>query len=112
MAGLNLKDSADVDDDSKHFENDSMPNCAELLFSLIPVPCLSRCKRSRKYIAMEKAREMLAEETNIISVIRRQRFMRQALRYLLPEKKMMEFAINSNFVLVNPEEDDNDDYLA
>ena len=71
-----MKDSADIDDDCTNFENDSMPNCAELFFSLLPGPCLVRCKRSRKYIAMEKAREMLAEETNIISVVRRQRFMR------------------------------------
>ena len=76
LGSLNLRDSADIDDDCKDFENDSMPNCAELFFSLVPGPCLNRCKRSRKYIAMEKARVMLAEETNIISVIRRQRFMR------------------------------------
>ena len=73
---MNLKDSAEVGDDCINFENNSMPNCAELFFSLIPGPCFTRCKKSRKYKAMEKAREMLAEETNIISVVRRQRYMR------------------------------------
>ena len=61
---------------------------------------------------MEKARKMLAEEVNIISIVRRQRFMRKAMLYLLPEHKRQEFALNSQFIIVNPEEKESEDYLA
>ena len=77
LANVNLKENHNNQDDYCNlFETDRMPNCLELLFSLIPDSCLVCCKKSRKIVAMAKAREMLQEETNIISIVRRQRFMR------------------------------------
>ena len=59
LADVNLKDSLHQDDYCDLFENGRMPNCLELLLSLIPDSCLVCCKKSRKIVAMEKAREML-----------------------------------------------------
>ena len=57
---MNKFDKSDeLEEDTTFFKTRTMPYCDELLISLIPDSCLVCCKKSRKIVAMEKAREML-----------------------------------------------------
>ena len=78
------------------------PNCKEWLISLIPTKCIC-CKKDRREIAMEKAREKLNKEVNIIEIVKSWRYYERCLKYLLPEKARMDFKERSRYITINPD---------
>lgn len=84
-----------------------LPNCTDWMTSCLPK---KTCNRSRKEVAMSKARNELAKETNIITIVQRQRFNDMAIRYLLTTSKRSEFIIQSKHLPIDP--DSGTDYAA
>ena len=84
-----------------------LPNCMDWITHCLPD---KTCKRSRKEVGMSKARNELAKETNIISIIQRQRFNDMAIRYLLTSSKRSEFIMKSKQLPIDP--DSGTDYAA
>ena len=78
------------------------PNCKEWLISLIPTKCIC-CKKDRREIAMEKAREKLNKEVNIIEIVKSWRYYERCLKYLLPEKTRMDFKERSRYITISPD---------
>ena len=75
---------ASESDKASYIEESTTPYCKDLLMSLLPGCCIF-CTSNRKELALEKAREKLNFETNIIDTIRSRRYMKLALRHLLPK---------------------------
>ena len=81
----------------------------EWIKHLLPEPAVC-CNRSRKEAGMFKARHELAKETNIITIVQRQRFNDMAIRYLLTTSKRGEFIAKSKMLPIDPDSDT--DYAA
>ena len=52
---------------------------------------------------MEKAREALKEELNLIAIVRGMRMHKLALAYLLPYKVMAEFKQRTRYTVIDPD---------
>ena len=83
------------------------PNCKEWLISLIPTKCIC-CTKNRREIAMEKAREKLNKEVNIIEIVKSWRYYERCLKYLLPEKTRMDFKERSRYITISPDHKSDD----
>lgn len=53
--------------------------------------CGCCCRGGQRRRALEQARKEWLDETDIVSIVRRQRLMQMALNYLVPQKKLAEF---------------------
>ena len=76
------------------------------LRSLVPDCCKKskcHCKQSRNEKAMEIARNKLDKEINIIEIVKSWRYFERALKFLLPEKKRLDFKERSRYLTVNPD---------
>ena len=74
-------------DEAETISNSCMPNCTDWILSFFPDCCIC-CKRARREVAMQKARDKLAGETNIIEIVRAWRYMEIALRQLIPANEL------------------------
>ena len=73
-------------------------NCLEFFIDrLIPCKLACCCKRSRQQLAMEKAREALEKEVDIIQIIRSNRLVHTALMKLLGDSAYRELKARSQF---------------
>ena len=66
-------------------------------------------KQSRKKRSLEKAREALLKEFNIIETIRLQRLIKQAIKTLLPTKTVKELEERSKFTVIDADTPDDVD---
>ena len=66
------------------------------------------CKQSRKKRSMEKAREALLKEFNIIETIRLQRLIKLAITNLLPTWTVKELEERSRFTVIDPDTSDDE----
>jgi hypothetical protein len=57
---------------------------------------------------MQRAREKLSREINIIEIVKAWRYYDNAFRYLLPEKLMFDFKEHSRYRSVDPDHDFNE----
>ena len=75
------------------------------------MPCMKRicccqcCRKSRSQRGMDKAREQILKETNIVEIIKKLRYVTDALRYLLPESKRFEIKERNRYVQIDPDSD-------
>ena len=66
-------------------------NCLE--YFIDKIPCLKRyycckcCRKDRAQRGMDKARKYIQKEINIVEIIKKLRYVTDALNHLLPEKK-------------------------
>ena len=81
---------------SSFIRYDGLPFCFNWILSLLP-KCCHCCKRSRKQIALQMAREKLHKEINIIEIVKSWRYYESALHHLLPEKKRLDFKERSRY---------------
>ena len=61
------------------------------------------CHKSKNEIALDRARKLMESEIDIISLIKSRRYMKAALRDLLPDWRIAELKSQSYFVSVNPD---------
>ena len=54
-------------------------------------------------MAMNKARERLASEINVVQIIKSWRYMERALKVLLPAKTRLELKEKSRYIIVDPD---------
>ena len=100
----------EIDDDTEYFERSEyikvgkLPNCTDWLLSFVPKRFA--CQRSRNEIAMKMAREKLDKEINIIEIVKSWRYFESALRFLLPEKKRLDFKERSRYIAIDPTPDE------
>ena len=59
-------------------------------------------------MALEKARQALNKEVNIIEIIKILRYLKLAIKKVLPKNARVEAKKNSRYVILNNEEDDDD----
>ena len=52
---------------------------------------------------MEMARKKLDQEINIIEIVKSWRYFEQALRYLLPQRKRLDFKETTRYITIDPE---------
>lgn len=81
---------------SSFIQYDGLPFCFNWMLSLLP-KCCHCCKRSRKQIALQMAREKLNKEINIIEIVKSWRYYESALHHLLPEKKRLDLKARSRY---------------
>ena len=55
---------------------------------------------------MKMAREKLDKEINIIEIVKSWRYFESALRFLLPEKKRLDFKERSRYIAIDPTPDE------
>jgi len=91
-------------DKASYMKESKTPYCKELLMSLLPSCCIC-CKLDREELALAKAREKLNFETNIIDIVRTWRYMKLALKHLLPKHTRDALMEESRYRLVDPKED-------
>ena len=61
------------------------------------------CRKSKNEISLDRARKLMESEIDIISLIKSRRYMKAALRDLLPDWRIAELKSQSYFVSVNPD---------
>ena len=67
-------------------------NVCEWLYDLVPSCLRCRCfHKTHRMIGIEKAREQLANEINIVEIVRSRRLINKAIKLLLPKEKHSEF---------------------
>ena len=54
-------------------------------------------------MAMNRAREKLASEINIVQIIKSWRYMERALKLLLPARTRLELKEKSRYIVVDPD---------
>ena len=89
--------------------NSCMPNCTDWIFSLLPNFCIC-CKRARKEVAMQKARDKLASETNIVGIIRATRYMEIALRQLIPAQELRKLKEKALYKTIDPDASEDEEH--
>ena len=57
---------------------------------------------------MDKAREQIQKEVNIVEIVKKLRYVTDALRYLLPETKRFEIKQRNRYIQIDPDKDDQD----
>ena len=88
-----LKENTSYFNRSEFFTKSNLPQCLTFL-----------CRyRTRKEIAMRKAREKLNEELNIVQNIKSWRYMERALQKLLTRNKRLKMKEKARYVVVDPE---------
>ena len=81
----------------------SFPYCGELLRNLCP-RCKRCCRQSRKFKAMQIAREQMMSEINIITIVKTQRYIKAALKFLLSAHKRLKLKEHKRYIQINPEQ--------
>ena len=83
------------------------------MLELIPVSTkVSCCRRNSKHAAIEKARQALSKEVNIIEIIRVLRYLKQAMRQVLPRQDRIYAKKSSRYVILDSESDSNEKQKA
>ena len=85
-------------------------NLLEYLINKMPclkhICCCKCCRKSRAQRGMDKAREKIMKEINIVEIVKKLRYVTDALNYLLPEKKRFEIKQRNRYVQIDPDIDD------
>ena len=58
---------------------------------------------------MEKARDQLAQETNIIAMVKSHRYLHLAIKHLLPEHRHQQFLSEAKFKVIDPDSTSDND---
>ena len=66
------------------------PNCKDIIRAILPEACQRHCNMSRKELLLEKGRQKLLAETNIIDTIYQLRYLKDAVKVLLPKDRRKE----------------------
>ena len=80
-----------------------MPNLRLWLLSFLPKSWANRFIKSRRERALQRARERLDREINIIEIVKSWRYFERAIRYLLPQKKRLTIKGRSRYFQIDPE---------
>ena len=81
-------------DDTKTFTPTMCGNIGECIIDSLP-SCLTCCKKSRQQIRIQKAREVLEEEMDIMELVKAIRFQRMAFHHLLSPRKIKQLEKDS-----------------
>lgn len=82
-----------------------MPNFADWFFSFVPARCMC-CKRDRRAVALQMAREKLNKEINIIEIVKSWRYFELAIKSLLDERQRIDFKEKSRYIAIDPDPED------
>ena len=79
-----IKNSAE---NVEYIKLSNYPNCKDLLWRILPRSCRRYIKPRRRDLILEKARQKLQVETNIIDLVQQKRYLKHAIKELLPKEK-------------------------
>lgn len=68
---------------------------------LLPAKLLC-CRKSRKQRAIEKARQAMDREFNVVEILKSRRYFNKALKLLLPKQKRQVLIESSEYIEVDP----------
>ena len=86
----------------KNYAPKKICNIKEYFLELIPViMCVKCCRRNKRHAAIEKARQALNKEVNIINIIRILRYLKLAMRQVLPKHVRIEAKKRSRYVVLD-----------
>ena len=104
-----LKVNSENKSNNENFASGKICNLKEYLLELIPsLTKVSCCRRNSKHAAIEKARIALNKEVNIIEIIRVLRYLKHAMRQVLPKQIRIEAKKSSRYVYLDSESDNNE----
>ena len=90
----------------ENFEPKHICNIQEYLLYLMPcLRKLSCCRYNSKQAALEKARQALNKEVNIIEIIKLLRYLKLAMKKVLPKNVRDEAKKSSRYVILENDED-------
>ena len=82
-----------------------LANSLEFLIDSLPEKCVC-CRKSRHQKGLDKAREALAKEVDIIKMIKSRRYFHMAFRYLLPKEVRLDLKRFSHYVVIDPDQEE------
>ena len=90
---------------SEYIKDNKIPYFREILQRALPKICVRCCclRKTRRERAMQMARGALAEEINIIEIIKLQRYFHSVIHNLLNEKSRMGLKARSRYHMIDPE---------
>lgn len=106
-----IKQKDMADDDPEEISVPFLPSWVEEICIVLCNRCFKNRhgKYSRRKAAMERAREQLALETNIIAMVKFHRYLNLAIKHLLPGHKRHQFLQEAKFKVIDPDlESDSD----
>ena len=93
-------------DSIENFEPKHICNIQEYLLHMMPcLRKLSCCRYNSKQAALEKARQALNKEVNIIEIIKLLRYLKLAMKKVLPKNVRDEAKKSSRYVILENDED-------
>lgn len=88
---------------SDYIDLSSAPNFTDWFYSCLPKRFTRCCKRDRKSVALQMAREKLFKEINIVEIVKSWRYFDLAIKSLLDERQRIDFKEKSRYIAIDPD---------
>ena len=96
------KSNKEDDCNDQNYAPKKICNIKEYFLEMIPIIMTVKCcRRNEKHAAIEKARKALNKEVNIINIIRILRYLKLAMRQVLPKHVRFEAKRRSRYVVLD-----------